>query len=57
MYYVSIEGGIACGSFQTPSHPRCQALLASPGPVLLVVEKLTIPLTRAAFAVTSSSSL
>ena len=51
-----IEDGIACRRFQAPSHHRCHALLASPGPVLLVVEKLTIPLTRAACLSRGSSS-
>jgi hypothetical protein len=33
----------ADAQFQAPSHHSCHALLLSPGPVLLVVEKLTIP--------------
>jgi hypothetical protein len=33
----------ADAQFQAPSHHNCHALLLSPGPVLLVVEKLTIP--------------
>lgn len=54
--WTGILNAIACRRFQAPSHHRCHALLASPGPVLLVVEKLTIPLTRAACLSRGSSS-